>query len=70
MVFYRKGYLAVRSGGGHSRGTAREHRYKNWFLVKAGGNAGSLSVGELKVCMPVEMIGKRVRIKVEVIEDA
>jgi hypothetical protein len=69
MVFYRNGYLAVRSGGFHSRGAVREHRYKNWFIVKSSSGAGILSVGDLVVSMPIEMLGKRVRIKVEVIED-
>jgi hypothetical protein len=69
MVFYRNGYIAVRSGAGHHRGSVGEARYKNWFIVKSCGDAGILSVGDLKVSMPVEMMGKRVRIRVEVIED-
>lgn len=67
MVFYRRGYLAIRSGGG--RGKVGEHHYKNWFLVKSSGNAGLLSVGDMNVSMPVEFMGKRVRLKVEVIDD-
>jgi hypothetical protein len=71
MVFYRNGYLAVRPNGSQSRsGRAGEHRYKNWFLIKSSATGvGLFSIGKAHIVMPVEFVGKRVRVKIEVIPD-
>lgn len=55
------------SGGGTGRRTNSDTN-RNWFLIKATKiTNGQLTVGT--ITFPEEFIGKKIRLKVEVIED-
>lgn len=41
--------------------------YKDWWLIKAKGQAGVLYVSGKTIYLPKEYIGKRIRIKLEII---
>jgi len=51
-----------------SRGGSSNAVYRNWFLIKWDGGSGLITHG-LTIRVPKEMIGKKVRLKVEIIED-
>ena len=40
---------------------------RDWWLVKTGGHSGYANLG--RVTLPKKMVGKKVRFKVEVVED-
>lgn len=64
MTFVRNGYVARRSVC-----KAKESNSRNWWLVKASGksNTGWACLGTVN--LPKQYVGKKIRFKVEVIED-
>jgi len=60
-----KGYVARKTCGG--TGKRLKSIYRDWFLIKHGTNAGIIPIG--LISFPNHMIGKKVRLKVEVIEE-
>jgi len=49
-------------------GKRNKNGYRNWFLIKYGSsNKGNLNVGH--ITFQKELVGKRIRLKVEVIDD-
>lgn len=68
MVFYKDGYLHKRIGGG--RGSIGKRRSINVFPVRATDRCGIVRSNlNFSICMPNELVGKKVRFKVEVVED-
>ena len=55
---------------GKTRGMHKESKkcYRNWFLIKFNSvNSGQLNAGNIK--LPKELVGKRIRLKVEILKD-
>lgn len=66
MKVNNAGYLERQSVG--SRGCTKA-KYRNWWMVKyrGGSNKGFVRIGDL--ILPEKMVGKRIRLKLEVIDD-
>ena len=68
MAFIRKGYLARYQGGHPRKGNSVIRPCRDWWLVKHRlVDTGQINVN--RITLPKEYVGKRVRFKVEVIED-
>ena len=66
MATVKQGYLTRKTAGSHGA----EPVYRNWWLVKYGSNRKALGrVGIDSISFPEEYIGKKVRFKVEVLEE-
>ena len=58
----------VPHGAGNSRKTGEGYKaYRNWFLLKASG--GSIQLRMECITFPKEFLGKKIRLKVEIIEE-
>ena len=70
MAFYRNGYIARFPQGSSGRGS-KEKVYRNWWLVKyTSSGSGYITLNKWStVCFPKEFVGKKVRLKVEVMVD-
>jgi hypothetical protein len=66
MAIMRNGYLA-RYNTYSSRTGPKYRTVRNWWLVKYVGNSPGIALKN--VVLPKELLGKRVRLKVEIIED-
>ena len=63
-----------RSGNGHwyiarRDNTKRLKNYKNWFIVKCCGNGTNYYIPLKMLSVPKQFFGKKLRFKLEVIED-
>lgn len=68
-MFVRNSYVCRTPGGSMTRGTGRRGRkiYRNWFLIKS--TKYGTGVLGMNIIFPPEYVGKKIRLKVEVIED-
>ena len=68
MTSITEGYISRRTCGSNHQGKHGKKIYRDWFFVKYNplGNAGGLHLGTL--WLPKELIGKKVRFKMEIIE--
>lgn len=75
MTFIRNGYIARRAiGTGRlsKKHPRRNNTYKDWWLIKArtlDGKVTSLSIKIGQLTLPPEIIGKKIRFKLEIIEE-
>jgi len=46
---------------------ARSSNKRNWYIIKNGNNSGRITIGE--IYFPVHLIGRRCRLKLEMIKD-
>lgn len=62
-------WYVCRNPGGSSNflGKRGKKVIRNWFLIKAGISSGYIPFTNLVVC-PKELIGKKIRLKLEIIE--
>ena len=66
------GYVERRTGSPGYRYHSTKAPWRNWWLVKCTGSAKNTYCGGITVktiVFPQSMVGKRIRLKVEVIED-
>ena len=68
---YVKGYLIRRPMGSRYRGKITEPVYRDWWFVKyrSQSNSGVIQLGKKTIFLPKELIGKKIRIKIEVVEE-
>ena len=68
MSFERKGYVCRKPNGGQpNTGALGKKVYRDWFLVKAReSDAGVVYLGN-KLTLPGVYVGKRIRLKIEVL---
>lgn len=77
MKVTKDGYLARKTAGFGSPRQGRERRprevkrnFRDWWIVKHGSNnAGIIALGDNKISLPPELIGKKVRFKLEEVHD-
>ena len=55
-------------GSSNKCGIREQKKYRNWYLIKSNKGAGFLGVTGI-VTLPKEFIGKKVRLKVEIMEE-
>lgn len=68
VIINSQGYISRRSKSCKPSGAKRI--FINWFLVKQHNkNSGIFTIGKCNVMTPSGLIGKRIRIKLEVIKD-
>jgi len=64
-----QGYIERRSRGGGTVGRARAASWRNWWLVKHHGITGRGMIALKQISIPSRYVGKRIRFKVEVVEE-
>lgn len=57
----------VSKGSARNRGKLVKKTYRNWFLIKYTGDVLAVQIGT--IVFPKDFIGKRIRLKIEVIEE-
>lgn len=62
-------YVCRRSTKGKATGHApKDVNYRNWFLVKHHSNGAAIQISGEDINLPLSFLGKRVRLKIEVIK--
>lgn len=69
MTYVKKGYVCRRVAKGKGRIPDDPHASRNWWLLK-GYEKRAPSITLAKIVFPMEYIGKKVRLKIEILEDA
>lgn len=69
MTFIRNNYVVRKRLGAQSGHRTDEKIISNWWLVKHHGdrNSGHVQLGNINI--PSEYVGKKVRFKIEIMED-
>ena len=63
-------YICRRTTGGNKSGKVGKHIcWRDRWLIKCHGNGSEGSLIRGDVCFPKEFIGKKIRLKVEIIDD-
>ncbi len=60
-------YVCRQTSGKRWGKKRRERIYRDWYLVKWGSNVGVVCA--TSICFPKEFIGKKIRLKIEIMED-
>jgi len=68
MIIDTNGYVARRTAKSGRKNNDLVHAFRNWWLVKWGtGDVGVIRLGCISV--PKKYVGKKVRFKIEVIDE-
>jgi hypothetical protein len=73
-MFLRKGsngslYVARVTGSGNRGSKIRSQSFRDWFLVKWSGSGSGGVLLKADIYTPMDLVGKKVRLKVEVLTD-